>query len=147
MANARFLRRTAQEPVCGPGGIHRARWRAGLLGALQGLRPGSAGGGGRPPRRHGAAGQRLHDGAKTGACRPAGIRQHGSVGIEKGDPKASGRVGLGEDMKYWLDTEFIENPCFIDLISIGLVAEDGREFYAESSEVDWTKASQWTEQI
>ncbi len=47
-------------------------------------------------------------------------------------------------MKYWIDTEFIERPCTIDLISIGLVAEDGREFYAESSEVDWTKASQWT---
>jgi hypothetical protein len=47
-------------------------------------------------------------------------------------------------MKYWIDTEFIEHPCTIDLISIGLVAEDGREFYAESSEVDWTKASQWT---
>ncbi len=47
-------------------------------------------------------------------------------------------------MKYWLDTEFIERPYGIDLISVGLVAEDGREFYAESSEVDWTKASQWT---
>ena len=47
-------------------------------------------------------------------------------------------------MKYWLDTEFIERPFTIDLISIGLVAEDGREFYAESSEVDWSKASQWT---
>jgi 3' exoribonuclease, RNase T-like len=47
-------------------------------------------------------------------------------------------------MKYWLDTEFIARPYTIDLISIGLVAEDGREFYAESSEVDWTKASQWT---
>ena len=39
-------------------------------------------------------------------------------------------------MKYWMDTEFIERPYTIDLISIGLVAEDGREFYAESSEVD-----------
>jgi 3' exoribonuclease, RNase T-like len=38
----------------------------------------------------------------------------------------------------------IERPDTIDLISIGLVAEDGREFYAESSEVDWTKASHWT---
>jgi hypothetical protein len=47
-------------------------------------------------------------------------------------------------VKYWLDTEFIERPYMIDLISIGLVAEDGREFYAESSEVDWTKASRWT---
>ena len=42
-------------------------------------------------------------------------------------------------MKYWIDTEFIERPCTIDLISAGLVAEDGREFYAESSEVDWSK--------
>lgn len=49
-------------------------------------------------------------------------------------------------MKYWLDTEFIERPPTIDLISIALVAEDGREFYAESSEVDWSKASLWTQQ-
>jgi hypothetical protein len=47
-------------------------------------------------------------------------------------------------VKYWIDTEFIERPYTIDLISIGLVAEDGREFYAESSEVDWSRASQWT---
>ncbi len=47
-------------------------------------------------------------------------------------------------MRYWIDTEFVERPYTINLISIGLVAEDGREFYAESSEVDWTKASQWT---
>jgi hypothetical protein len=47
-------------------------------------------------------------------------------------------------LKYWIDTEFIERPFTIDLISVGLVAEDGREFYAESNEVDWTKASQWT---
>ena len=47
-------------------------------------------------------------------------------------------------MKYWMDTEFIERPYTLDLISIGIVAEDGREFYAESSEVDWTAASRWT---
>jgi len=35
-------------------------------------------------------------------------------------------------------------PFTIDLVSIGLVAEDGREFYAESSEADWSKASPWT---
>jgi len=50
-------------------------------------------------------------------------------------------------MKYWMDTEFIERPCSIDLISLGLVAEDGREFYAESSEVDWSRASLWTQQV
>jgi 3' exoribonuclease, RNase T-like len=49
-----------------------------------------------------------------------------------------------ELMKYWIDTEFIEHPFSIDLISIGLVAEDGREFYAESDEVDWSKANLWT---
>jgi hypothetical protein len=47
-------------------------------------------------------------------------------------------------VKYWIDTEFIERPYTIDLISVGVVAEDGREFYAESSEVDWTKAGEWT---
>lgn len=46
-------------------------------------------------------------------------------------------------MKYFLDTEFIEYPCSIDLISIGIVAEDGRELYAISNEFDETKASQW----
>jgi hypothetical protein len=30
-------------------------------------------------------------------------------------------------MRYWLDTEFIEDGKTIDLISIGIVAEDGRE--------------------
>ena len=47
-------------------------------------------------------------------------------------------------MKYWIDTEFIAKPFAIDLVSIGLVAEDGREFYADSSEVDWSKPSPWT---
>jgi hypothetical protein len=51
------------------------------------------------------------------------------------------RVKESQNLKYWIDTEFIERPYTIDLISIGLIAEDGREFYAESSEVDWSKAS------
>lgn len=46
-------------------------------------------------------------------------------------------------MRYFLDTEFIEEPGHLDLISIGIAAEDGREFYAESAEVDWSRASQW----
>lgn len=45
--------------------------------------------------------------------------------------------------RYFLDTEFIERPGNIDLISIGIVSEDGREFYAESSGVDWSTASPW----
>ena len=47
-------------------------------------------------------------------------------------------------VKYWIDTEFIAKPCSLDLISVGLVAEDGREFYAESNEVDWTRANLFT---
>lgn len=49
-------------------------------------------------------------------------------------------------MKYFLDTEFIEYPCTIDLISIGIVAEDGREFYAINKECDYSKASQWVKE-
>lgn len=46
-------------------------------------------------------------------------------------------------MRYVLDAEFIEYPGAIDLISIGVVAENGREFYAECSETDWSKADEW----
>ena len=46
-------------------------------------------------------------------------------------------------MKFWLDTEFIEDGKTIDLISIGIVAEDGREYYAISTEFKARKASQW----
>lgn len=46
-------------------------------------------------------------------------------------------------MKYFLDTEFIEAPNHLDLISIGIVAEDGRSLYLENAHVDWTRASQW----
>jgi len=54
------------------------------------------------------------------------------------------RAKESQNLKYWIDTEFIERPYTIDLISIGLIAEDDREFYAESSEVDWSKAGLWT---
>lgn len=46
-------------------------------------------------------------------------------------------------MKYFIDTEFIERPGTIDLISIGIVSERGDEFYVESSDVDWTRANEW----
>lgn len=46
-------------------------------------------------------------------------------------------------MKYFLDTEFIEDGKTIDLISIGIVAEDGREFYCLNYDCDHSKASQW----
>jgi len=43
-------------------------------------------------------------------------------------------------MKYFIDTEFREEPGTIDLISIGIVAEDGREYYAINNEFDLKKA-------
>jgi hypothetical protein len=43
-------------------------------------------------------------------------------------------------MKFFIDTEFVEDGKTIDLISIGIIAEDGREYYAVSSEFDRAKA-------
>lgn len=58
-------------------------------------------------------------------------------------------------MKYFIDTEFIEgfhkplfgkNRHFIDLISIGIVCEDGREYYAISNEYKYKKADKWVQE-
>jgi len=46
-------------------------------------------------------------------------------------------------MRYFVDTEFIEDGQTIDLISVGVVADDGREFYAESTEADLGRANEW----
>lgn len=48
-------------------------------------------------------------------------------------------------MRYFLDTEFIEDGNTIDLISIGIVAEDGREFYREVviDQIPWDRADPW----
>ena len=46
-------------------------------------------------------------------------------------------------MKYFLDTEFIEGSSMIELISIGIVAEDGRTYYAINGECNFDHASDW----
>jgi hypothetical protein len=46
-------------------------------------------------------------------------------------------------MRIWYDTEFIDDGKTIDLISIGMFAEDGREYYAQSVEFNPGKASDW----
>ena len=46
-------------------------------------------------------------------------------------------------MRYWFDTEFIEDGKTIDLISIGIVAENGSEYYAINYDCDFSKASEW----
>lgn len=48
-------------------------------------------------------------------------------------------------MKYFYDTEFIEDGHTIDLISIGIVAEDGRMYYAVSTEFDASRADEWVQ--
>jgi hypothetical protein len=46
-------------------------------------------------------------------------------------------------VRFFYDCEFIEDGRTIDLVSIGVVAEDGREFYAVSTEFDPTRAIDW----
>jgi hypothetical protein len=45
--------------------------------------------------------------------------------------------------RYFYDCEFIEDGVVIDLVSIGVVDEYGREFYAISTEFDASKAVPW----
>jgi len=46
-------------------------------------------------------------------------------------------------VRYFYDCEFIEDGVTIDLVSIGVVGEDGREFYAVSTEFDAGRAGRW----
>ena len=46
-------------------------------------------------------------------------------------------------MNIFFDTEFIDNGSRVDPVSIGLVREDGAEYYAEYLEADWTQAKSW----
>lgn len=48
-------------------------------------------------------------------------------------------------VRYFLDTEFMEDGETIELISIGIVCEDGREFYAESY-FDPNEANDWVKE-
>lgn len=42
-------------------------------------------------------------------------------------------------MRFWYDTEFLEDGKTIALISIAIVAEDGSEYYAVNAEAPWPK--------
>lgn len=46
-------------------------------------------------------------------------------------------------MKYWFDTEFMEDGKTIELLSIGMVCEDGREFYAVDASAKHSHANEW----
>jgi len=45
--------------------------------------------------------------------------------------------------RYFYDCEFIEDGRTVDLVSIGVVDEHGREFYAVSTEFDDSRAVPW----
>lgn len=50
---------------------------------------------------------------------------------------------MAKKLRLFYDTEFIEDGVTIDLISIAVVDEKGREFYAISNEFDASRASDW----
>jgi len=45
--------------------------------------------------------------------------------------------------RFFLDTEFIERPNTIDLISIGIVCDNGKELYRINQNCDLHQASDW----
>lgn len=49
-------------------------------------------------------------------------------------------------MRFFFDTEFIEDGHTIDLISIGIVDDIGREFYCCNSECNLEKANPWVQE-
>ena len=49
-------------------------------------------------------------------------------------------------MKIYFDTEFIEDGKTIDLMSIGMVREDGETLYFENCQCDLSKASFWVQE-
>jgi hypothetical protein len=48
-------------------------------------------------------------------------------------------------VRIFLDTEFIEDGRTIDLVSIGMVREDGRSYYAQALGFDPSRASKWVQ--
>src|SRR4029077_14764021 len=85
--------------------------------------------------RGGAALSGRHRGQST--ARPRDPRRSGTKGTVDGQPRNGRRV------RYFYDTEFIDNGRTIELISIGVAAEDGREYYAISTEFNPDRAGSW----
>ncbi|MFN7976052.1 MAG: 3'-5' exoribonuclease [Acidobacteriota bacterium] len=49
--------------------------------------------------------------------------------------------------RFWFDTEFLENgPGPIHLLSIGIVADDGREYYAVNRDCPISEANAWVKE-
>lgn len=50
------------------------------------------------------------------------------------------------DVRYWIDTEFQDDGVRLHVLSVGAVAEDGREFYAVCSDFPFAAANEWHHQ-
>lgn len=48
-------------------------------------------------------------------------------------------------MKIWFDTEFVDDGLTIELISIGMVREDGATYYAENEACHISNAGEWVQ--
>jgi len=66
-------------------------------------------------------------------------------GKESGDVVIAGTKKQGGIMKIFIDTEFTGLHQNTTLISIGMVAEDGRELYCELNNYDKTQINEWLE--
>jgi hypothetical protein len=49
-------------------------------------------------------------------------------------------------MRYFLDTEFMEDGKAIELLSLALVSEDDRKLYIINYSADWGKANAWVQE-
>jgi hypothetical protein len=48
-------------------------------------------------------------------------------------------------MRFWFDTEFIDTGKQVHLLSIGIVSEDGRTYYAEPDDAPKELACEWVQ--
>ncbi|HEV3363057.1 MAG TPA: hypothetical protein VG795_02755, partial [Acidimicrobiia bacterium] len=46
-------------------------------------------------------------------------------------------------VRYWVDTEFQDDGERLHVLSVGVVGEDGREFYAVCADFPFPTANQW----
>ena len=65
--------------------------------------------------------------------------------LESGIPRESPEKPMSSisPMRYWFDTEFDERGPDIQLISIGIVAEDGRHYHVANADYDKSGANEW----
>lgn len=55
-------------------------------------------------------------------------------------------LDMSNRTNYYFDTEFIEDGRTIEPLSIGIVCEDGREYYAEFKNTDRSLADNWVQE-